>query len=134
MGANMTQTIKAFREAESYDGPSLIIAYSHCINQGIDMTKGQDHAEARRRVPASGRSTATIPGSRPQGKNPFQLDAKEPDFAKIEPYMYSEVRFKSLVTADPDARGHASRQGEGLRRAQVEGVQVPEREDFLIER
>ena len=97
----MAQTIKAFREAESYDGPSLIIAYSHCINQGIDMTKGQDHAKA---VAEAGiwPLYRYDPRLKAAGKNPFQLDAKEPDLTKIEPYMYSEVRFKSLVSADPE--------------------------------
>ena len=101
LGANMAQTIKAFREAESYDGPSIIIAYSHCINQGIDMTKGQDHAKA---VAEAGiwPLYRYDPRLKAAGKNPFQLDAKEPDYSKIEPYMYSEVRFKSLVSADPE--------------------------------
>jgi pyruvate-ferredoxin/flavodoxin oxidoreductase len=101
LGANMAQTIKAFREAESYDGPSIIIAYSHCINQGIDMTKGQDHAKA---VAEAGiwPLYRYDPRLKAAGKNPFQLDAKEPDYGKIEPYMYSEVRFKSLVSADPE--------------------------------
>jgi pyruvate-ferredoxin/flavodoxin oxidoreductase len=101
LGANMAQVIKAFREAESYDGPSLIIAYSHCINQGIDMSKGQNQAKL---VAESGiwPIYRYDPRLKAEGKNPFQLDAKEPDFTKIEQYMYSEVRFKSLKTANAD--------------------------------
>jgi len=99
MGANMTQVIKAFREAESYDGPSIIIAYSHCINHGINMTKGMTNQKE-----------AVTCGLWPlyrfdprlvdQGKNPFQLDSKEPDF-NLADFMYKEVRFKALKNADP---------------------------------
>ena len=100
MGANMSQVIKAFREAESYDGPSIIIAYSHCINHGINMTKGM-----------SNQKEAVTCGLWPlyrydprltdQGKNPFQLDSKEPDF-NLADFMYKEVRFKSLKNANPE--------------------------------
>jgi len=98
LGANMAQTIKAFREAESYDGPSLIIAYSHCINHGIDMSKG----------PEQGKAAVTSglwplyrydPRLKEQGKNPFQLDSKDPTTA-IEDFMYKENRFKSLKAAN----------------------------------
>jgi len=99
LGADMNQTIKAFREAESYDGPSLIIAYSHCINHGIDMSKGLEHGKA---VVTSGLWPLYRydPRLKEQGKNPFQLDSKEPS-TSIEDFMYSEVRFKSLKQADP---------------------------------
>ncbi len=99
MGANIGQTIKAFREAEAYDGPSIIIAYSHCANHGIDMMRGMDQQKA-----------AVTSGLWPlyrfdprlvqQGKNPFQLDSKDPTTA-VEDFMYKEVRFKSLKAADP---------------------------------
>jgi pyruvate-ferredoxin/flavodoxin oxidoreductase len=100
MGANMAQTIKAFREAESYDGPSIIIAYSHCINHGIDMMHGMDQQKA---AVTSGiwplyRYDPRLKG---QGKNPFQLDSKDPTTA-LEDFMYKEVRFKSLKAASPD--------------------------------
>jgi len=71
------------------------------------------------------------PRLKAEGKNPFQLDAKEPDFAKIEPYMYSEVRFKSLVSSDPARAAMLLGKEKAFRRAQVEGIQVPERADFL---
>jgi pyruvate-ferredoxin/flavodoxin oxidoreductase len=100
MGADINQTIKAFREAESYDGPSLIIAYSHCINHGIDMSKGMDQQKA---AVTSGlwplyRYDPRLKG---QGKNPFQLDSKEAT-TSLEDFMYKEVRFKSLKAASPD--------------------------------
>jgi len=99
LGANMNQVIKAFREAESYDGPSLIIAYSHCINHGIDMSKGLEQGKA---AVTSGLWPLYRydPRLKDQGKNPFQLDSKEATTA-IEDFMYKEVRFKSLKAADP---------------------------------
>ena len=99
LGANMAQVIKAFREAESYDGPSIIIAYSHCINHGIDMSKGLEQGKA---AVTSGLWPLYRydPRLKDQSKNPFQLDSKEPTTA-IEDFMYKEVRFKSLKAADP---------------------------------
>jgi pyruvate-ferredoxin/flavodoxin oxidoreductase len=100
MGANMNQTIKAFREAESYKGASIIIAYSHCINHGIDMAKGQEQQKA---AVTSGLWPLYRydPRLKSEGKNPFQLDSKEATTA-IEDFMYKEVRFKSLKAASPD--------------------------------
>ncbi|NLJ09495.1 MAG: pyruvate:ferredoxin (flavodoxin) oxidoreductase [Treponema sp.] len=100
MGANIAQTIKAFREAESYDGQSIIIAYSHCINHGIDMMKGMDQQKA---AVTSGLWPIYRydPRLKAQGKNPFQLDSKDPT-TPVEDFMYKEVRFKALKAADPD--------------------------------
>jgi pyruvate-ferredoxin/flavodoxin oxidoreductase len=115
LGADMNQVIKAFREAESYNGPSLIIAYSHCINHGIDMSKGLEQQKA---VVTSGLWPLYRydPRLKDQGKNPFQLDSKEAT-TSIEDFMYKEVRFKSLKAANPDradallakAKAHAER-------------------------
>lgn len=101
LGANMNQAIKAIREAESYDGPSIVIAYSHCINHGIDMMKGMDQ---QKMAVQSGvwPLYRYDPRLNAEGKNPFQLDSKEPDYSKLEQYMYAEVRFKSLVQANPE--------------------------------
>jgi pyruvate-ferredoxin/flavodoxin oxidoreductase len=100
MGGNMAQTIKAFIDAESYDGPSIIIAYSHCINHGIDMMHGMDQQKA---AVSSGiwPLYRYDPRLKAQGKNPFQLDSKEPS-TSIEDFMYKEIRFKSLKSASPD--------------------------------
>jgi pyruvate-ferredoxin/flavodoxin oxidoreductase len=100
MGANMNQVIKAFHEAESYPGASIIIAYSHCINHGIDMSKGLEQQKA---AVTSGLWPLYRydPRLKDQGKNPFQLDSKEPSTA-LEDFMYKEVRFKSLKAASPD--------------------------------
>jgi len=101
LGANMGQAIKAFREAESYNGPSIVIAYSHCINHGIDMMKGMNQ---QKMAVQSGvwPLYRYDPRLKAEGKNPFQLDSKEPDFSLLEQYMYAEVRFKSLVQANPE--------------------------------
>ncbi|HSV55601.1 MAG TPA: pyruvate:ferredoxin (flavodoxin) oxidoreductase, partial [Magnetospirillaceae bacterium] len=99
MGANMSQTIKAFREAESYDGPSIIIAYSHCAMHGIDMMKGMNQ---QRLCVESGiwPLYRHDPRLETEGKNPFLLDSKEPDTSKIELFLNSEVRFKTLRDSD----------------------------------
>ncbi|MGL4981655.1 MAG: pyruvate:ferredoxin (flavodoxin) oxidoreductase [Treponemataceae bacterium] len=99
MGANMAQTIKAFREAESYDGPSIIIAYSTCINHGINMTTGMTN---QKEIVSCGLWPLYRYDPRlvEQEKNPFQLDSKEPDY-KLADFMYKEVRFKTLKAADP---------------------------------
>ncbi len=100
MGANKIQTIRAFHEAEQYDGPSIIIAYSHCISHGINMTKGMDQQKL-----AVDSGIWTLFRYNPmlveQGKNPFVLDSKEPSI-DIADYMYNEIRFRSLKQAKPE--------------------------------
>ncbi len=100
MGYNRIQTIKAFLEAEAYDGPSVIIAYSHCIAHGINMTKGMDQQKAA--------VTSGVwplfrynPVLREEGKNAFILDSKEPT-TDVADYIYNEVRFRSLLQSDPE--------------------------------
>jgi len=100
MGANMTQALKAFREAESYDGPSIIIAYSHCAMHGIDMMKGMDQQKLLVEAgiwPLFRYDPRLIE----QGKNPFQMDSKEPQLDKISTFMANEIRFRTLRAADP---------------------------------
>ena len=101
LGANENQSIKAFEEAESYDGPSIIIAYSQCIAHGIDMTKGMDQQD---RAVKSGYWPLYRfdPRRSDAGKNPFQLDSKPPqiDFKK---YAYNENRYRMLSQTDPKA-------------------------------
>ncbi len=101
MGASANQTVKAFAEAESYDGPSLIIAYSHCIAHGIDMAHGLNEQE---KAVDSGHwiMFRYDPRLRAQGKNPFQLDSKEPSIPFAD-YAYSENRFRSLKSTNPQA-------------------------------
>ncbi|MBN1524250.1 MAG: pyruvate:ferredoxin (flavodoxin) oxidoreductase [Spirochaetales bacterium] len=100
MGANKMQTIRAFQEAEAFDGPSIIIAYSHCIAHGINMTKGMDQQDA---AVKSGMWPLFRynPELTKEGKNPFKLDSKEPSI-DIADYMYNEIRFRSLKQMNPE--------------------------------
>jgi pyruvate-ferredoxin/flavodoxin oxidoreductase len=101
MGADKTQTLNAFREAEAYDGPSLILAYSHCIAHGIDMRKGLTQQYA---AVASGHWPLVRynPILRAAGKNPFLLDSPRPRIS-LRQYHDKELRFRSLQTTDPVA-------------------------------
>ena len=98
MGANDQQTLKAFLEAEAYDGPSLIIAYSHCIAHGIDMHKGLDQ---QKRAVQSGywQLYRYNPLLVEEGKNPLTIDAKEPTLP-LEEFAYNETRFRMLQQSD----------------------------------
>jgi pyruvate-ferredoxin/flavodoxin oxidoreductase len=101
MGSSDVQTVRAFIEAEAYDGPSLIIAYSHCIAHGINMTKGLDQQKL-----------AVDTGYWPlyrynpemalQGENPFKIESKEPKIP-FRTYAYNETRYKMLTKIQPEA-------------------------------
>jgi pyruvate-ferredoxin/flavodoxin oxidoreductase len=99
MGANRIQTVRAFNEAEQYPGPSLIIAYTHCIAHGFDLKHGPSQQKL---AVDSGAWTLFRynPLLKEQGKNPLQLDSKELS-ADIGEYMYNEIRFRSLKDKDP---------------------------------
>jgi pyruvate-ferredoxin/flavodoxin oxidoreductase len=99
MGADPQQTLKALREAEAYDGPSLVIAYSHCIAHGIDMRKGLDQ---QYRAVASGYWPLIRydPVLRSEGGNPFLLDSPRPRL-ELTDYAYRELRYSSLADTDP---------------------------------
>jgi pyruvate-ferredoxin/flavodoxin oxidoreductase len=98
-GADPQQTLSAFREAEAYDGPSLIIAYSHCIAHGYDMRNGLDQ---QYRAVASGHWPLIRydPMARENGGNPFLLDSPRPRM-RLADYRKGELRFRALVNADP---------------------------------
>jgi pyruvate-ferredoxin/flavodoxin oxidoreductase len=100
LGAKDEHTLKAFLEAEAFDGPSIIIAYSHCIAHGIDMTKGLHQQKA---LVDSGRWLLYRynPALQSQGKNPLQLDMKAPS-ESVEKSMYQENRFKMLTKSKPE--------------------------------
>jgi pyruvate-ferredoxin/flavodoxin oxidoreductase len=102
MGANMAQTIKAFREAEAYDGHSIIIAYSHCINHGIDMSRGLEQGKA---AVTSGLWPLYRydPRLKAEGKNPFQLDSKEAT-TSLEDFMYKESAVQEPQSHEPRSR------------------------------
>jgi len=100
MGSSDTQTVKAFREAEAYPGPSLIIAYSHCIAHGYDMAFGMSQQKS---AVLSGYWPLIRynPDLRKEGKNPFQLDSKAPSIP-LNKYIYEEARYSMLVRSHPD--------------------------------
>ncbi len=100
MGANDAQTVRAFLEAESYEGPALIIAYSHCIAHGIDMARGMDQ---QRLAVQSGYWPLYRydPRLRAEGKNPFQLDCKAPSVS-LRDYIMNEARYRMLFQSHPD--------------------------------
>ncbi len=97
-GANDQHTLKVFLEAEAYDGPSLILAYSHCINQGLDLRKGLDQ---QRLAVQSGEWPLLRynPALAAEGKNPLTIDSKDPT-VPLDQYAYNETRFKMLVQSD----------------------------------
>ena len=100
MGGSDTQTMKAFIEAEAHEGPSLIIAYSHCIAHGYDMVYGIDQQKAA--VNAGHWPLFRYnPALAKQGKNPFVLDSRAPSIP-LEKYIYNEARYTMLVQSDPD--------------------------------
>jgi pyruvate-ferredoxin/flavodoxin oxidoreductase len=100
-GSNDSHTVRALLEAEAYNGPSLIIAYSHCIQQGIDMARGLDQQKL-----------AVLSGHWPlfrynpelaaQGKNPMQLDSKAPSIP-LQKYVYNETRYTMLSQSNEEA-------------------------------
>ena len=99
MGADPQQTLEALREAEAYDGPSIVLAYSHCIAHGIEMHEGLDQQQ---RAVASGYWPLIRydPLLRSEGKPPFLLDSPRPRLALSE-YTSHELRFRSLERTDP---------------------------------
>jgi pyruvate-ferredoxin/flavodoxin oxidoreductase len=102
MGANMSQTVKALTEAENYKGPSLVIAYSPCINHGIKSGMGTSILEEKRAVEAGYWHLYRYnPLLKTEGKNPFVLDSKEPT-ASFHEFIQGEVRYSQLISSFPD--------------------------------
>ena len=100
MGADETQTIKAFLEAEAYNGPSMIIAYCHCINQGFDLVHGM---EQQKKAVQSGYWPLIRynPELVKENKNPLQIDSKAPSLP-LDQYIYNETRYSMLKLSNPD--------------------------------
>ncbi|MBS2019997.1 MAG: pyruvate:ferredoxin (flavodoxin) oxidoreductase, partial [Deltaproteobacteria bacterium] len=99
-GANPQQTLLALREAEAYPGPSLVIAYSHCIAHGIDMLHGLDQ---QKRAVTSGYWPLVrySPEVRASGENPFVLDSGDPK-TRFRDYAYAELRYRMLAHTHPE--------------------------------
>jgi pyruvate-ferredoxin/flavodoxin oxidoreductase len=113
------QTLRAIREAESYEGPSLVVAYSHCIAHGYDLVHGLSQQAA---AVASGAFPLFRfdPRRARDGKNPFQLDSKRPSLP-FKQYAYNETRYTMLAAADPAAAraALAAAEGDAVRRWQL---------------
>ncbi len=103
MGADQAQTLKAIREAEAYDGPSIIIAYAPCINHGIKAGMGKSQQEEAKAV-ACGywHLWRYNPALEDEGKNPFTLDSKEPNWDEFENFLKGEVRYATVVKQYPE--------------------------------
>src|SRR5690554_6381294 len=111
MGANRNQLLKAMIEAESYNGPSLIIAYAPCINHGIDMSQSVE--ESKRAVECGYWNLYRYdPRREAEGQNPSQLDSKEPDYDKFRAYLQSQVRYARLARQFPDRAQELFQQAE----------------------
>jgi pyruvate-ferredoxin/flavodoxin oxidoreductase len=110
LGANDTQTVRAFLEAESYPGPSLIIAYAHCIAHGIEIRNGLSQ---QRKAVASGHWPLFRfdPRGAADGVFPLALDSKGPAIPFTE-YAYEEMRYRSLTQIDPDAAARLAGEAE----------------------
>ena len=102
MGANQNQFFNAIKEAEAYNGPSLIIAYSPCINHGLKHGMGASQREEKLAVESGyWHLYRNNPIHEKEGKNPFTLDSKEPDWSKFQEFLKGEVRYTSLIKSFP---------------------------------
>ncbi len=102
LGADRNQAVKAIMEAENYDGPSLIIAYSPCINHGIKKGMGKAEVEERLAVECGYWHNFRFRPNAADGENKFTLDSKEPNFDKYKEFLEGEVRYSSLTLKDKD--------------------------------
>ncbi len=103
MGADQAQTLKAIREAEAYDGPSIVIAYSPCINHGLKMGMGKSQQEEAKAVECGyWHLWRYNPALEEEGKNPFTLDSKEPQWDKFEDFLMGEVRYATVKKQYPE--------------------------------
>ncbi len=103
MGASQAQFFKALKEAEAYPGPSVIIAYSPCINHGLKGGMGTSQYETKLAVECGyWHNYRYNPLLEAEGKNPFELDSKEPDWSKFQDFLKSEVRYTSLQKSFPE--------------------------------
>ena len=106
MGANQAQFFNAIKEAEAYNGPSLIIAYAPCINHGLKAGMGKSQREEKSAVECGYWQLYRFnPALSEQGKNPFTLDSKEPDWSKFQDFIKGEVRYASLLKTFPQEAG-----------------------------
>ena len=102
MGADQAQCLKAIKEAEAYPGPSIIIAYAPCINHGLKAGMGKSQAEEAKAVECGyWHLWRYNPALEEEGKNPFSLDSKVPDYTKFQDFLKGEVRYASVMKQFP---------------------------------
>jgi pyruvate-ferredoxin/flavodoxin oxidoreductase len=133
MGADNNQTLKAIREAEAYPGPSLIIAYSPCINHGLKVKGGMGRSQAQEaRAVESGywHLWRYNPQLAEEGKNPFVLDSKAPDWTKFQDFLMSEVRFLSVKKAYPDEADELTKACEDMAKLRYQSYVRKSQEDW----
>ncbi len=134
MGADQAQTFKAIREAEAYPGPSLIIAYAPCINHGLKAGMGKSQAEEANAVAAGyWHLWRYNPQLADEGKNPFTLDSKEPDWSKFHDFLLGEVRYLSVKKAYPNEAEELFKAAEEMARLRYKSYVRKSKEDWSNE-
>lgn len=140
MGADQAQTLKAIREAEAYPGPSLVIAYAPCINHGIKGTK-----KMKRSMGTSQREEELAvkcgywhlwrfdPQLAEQGKNPFQLDSKAPQWDEFRDFLMGEVRYSSVAKAYPNEAEELFAAAEQMAKLRYQSYVRKSKEDWSLE-
>lgn len=136
MGADNAQCLKAIREAEAYPGPSLIIAYAPCINHGLKAKggMGKSQAEEAKAVECGyWHLWRYNPELAEQGKNPFSLDSKEPDWSKFHDFLMGEVRYLSVKKAYPNEAEELFAEAERMAKLRYKSYIRKSKEDWSEE-
>ncbi len=134
MGANQGQTLKALREAEAYNGPSLVIAYSPCISHGLRKGMGQAQTEQKSAVESGyWHLWRYDPRLEEEGQNPFQLDSKEPDWKKFRSFLMGEVRYTQLLKSFPAEADELFKAAEESAKWRYRSYMRMKNADFAIE-
>ena len=134
MGADQAQTFKAIREAEAYPGPSLIIAYAPCINHGLKAGMGKSQAEEANAVAAGyWHLWRYNPQLADEGKNPFTLDSKEPEWSKFHDFLLGEVRYLSVKKAYPNEAEELFKAAEEMAKLRYKSYVRKSKEDWSNE-
>lgn len=133
MGADNAQTLKAIREAEAYPGPSLIIAYAPCINHGLKRKGGMGRSQAEEALAVEcgyWHLWRYNPQLADEGKNPFTLDSKEPQWDKFRDFLLGEVRYLSVQKAFPNEADELFTQAEKMAKLRYQTYVRKSKEDW----
>lgn len=136
MGADQAQCLKAIREAEAWHGPSVIIAYSPCINHGLKAKggMGKSQAEEARAVECGyWQLWRHNPALMDEGKNPFVLDSKAPKWEKFEDFLMGEVRYMSLKKEFPDEADELFAEAQRMARMRYDNYVRQSRMEWHVE-